>query len=406
MYINLIGVLAIEERHKRASLWVQSSVSKTDAAITPNLAVASLATPHQTVANSRTPTAPSPQPQSSPAANLNLHLSVANPQTPHIQTQAMTAQTMTAPPSSFPSSQPTHPAMSQSGGAQPSRPDSPMTGFMKSTSDMYTWGGNNSMSTSDYPFDFSGMDFSGMDFSGVPSSHSGPFFGMESTDLWNSTNTSGMNLNTSGASLPGTMASINSMPMPNVTLQPTLPTFAPQNNSLPGTMASMPMPNVADTLQPTLPTLAPQNNSLPGTMASMPMPNVADTLQPARTLAPQNNPTSVPPSQNNSTPHSSITATNNALPTPTPQNNSTPDSSITATNTMPSGVTDAGETRSGDDRSKKRKTYEEENAHCILPEGSCRARKKGNRKGAEDENTAGPKKRNANKKRNGNKEKK
>jgi hypothetical protein len=49
----------------------------------------------------------------------------------------------------------------------------------------------------------------------------------------------------------------------------------------------------------------------------------------------------------------------------------------------------------GDDKSKKRKTYEEQNAHCILPEGSLRACKGRRIEGPEDENTAGPKKRNA-----------
>src|SRR5271168_1707898 len=53
MYIKLIGVLAIEERHRRASLWAQPSVSETD---TPNLAPV-----------------PSTQPQHSP-----LNSSVAN----------------------------------------------------------------------------------------------------------------------------------------------------------------------------------------------------------------------------------------------------------------------------------------------------------------------------------------
>ena len=45
---------------------------------------------------------------------------------------------------------------------------------------------------------------------------------------------------------------------------------------------------------------------------------------------------------------------------------------------------------------KKCKTYEEQNTHCILPEGLRHARKKGHHtEGAEGENTAGPKKANA-----------
>jgi len=72
---------------------------------------------------------------------------------------------------------------------------------------------------------------------------------------------------------------------------------------------------------------------------------------------------------------------------------------------LPSGATDvSGMCREEDERSKKRKTYEEQNAHCILPEGSQRTRKKGRRtEGAEGEITTGPKKRNANKKGNGSK---
>ena len=62
--------------------------------------------------------------------------------------------------------------------------------------------------------------------------------------------------------------------------------------------------------------------------------------------------------------------------------------------------------KEGDDISKKHKSYEEQNAHCILPEGSRRARKGRHIEGAEDENTAGPKKRNANVNKKGKKGKK
>jgi hypothetical protein len=77
----------------------------------------------------------------------------------------------------------------------------------------------------------------------------------------------------------------------------------------------------------------------------------------------------------------------------------------TATNTLPSGT--CGTTKE-DDKSKKRKSYEEQNAHCILPDGSRRPRKSRRIEGAEDENMAGPKKRdaNANKKGKGSKGKK
>jgi hypothetical protein len=87
--------------------------------------------------------------------------------------------------------------------------------------------------------------------------------------------------------------------------------------------------------------------------------------------------------------------TNYTMYTPPPQNdtaangfNSDYSALNTATNSMPCS-------EQGDDKSKKRKTYEEQNAHCILPEGSLRARKGRRIVGAEDENTDGPKKRNA-----------
>ena len=66
----------------------------------------------------------------------------------------------------------------------------------------------------------------------------------------------------------------------------------------------------------------------------------------------------------------------------------------TATNTLPS-VSDG--TSKEDDTSRKHKTYEEQNTHCILPEGSrCECKK--SRKSAEDENTPGLKKQDMKKK--------
>jgi hypothetical protein len=66
-----------------------------------------------------------------------------------------------------------------------------------------------------------------------------------------------------------------------------------------------------------------------------------------------------------------------------------------AINTLPS-VSDGGGT---EDKSRKRKTYEEQNTDCILPDGSRRERKKSRRtEGAEDENTPSLKKQNVNKK--------
>ena len=64
-------------------------------------------------------------------------------------------------------------------------------------------------------------------------------------------------------------------------------------------------------------------------------------------------------------------------------------------------------TRNENGKSKKRKTYEEQNAHCILPDGSHHEHKKGHRtEAARDENVSGPKKQNVNKKGKGSKGKK
>lgn len=77
------------------------------------------------------------------------------------------------------------------------------------------------------------------------------------------------------------------------------------------------------------------------------------------------------------------------MPDATLQNNAMNTSGVTNGTDLPS--------QQENDKSKKRKTYEERNSHCILPEGSRRNRKPRLTEGAEDENT-GPKKRNANKK--------
>lgn len=98
---------------------------------------------------------------------------------------------------------------------------------------------------------------------------------------------------------------------------------------------------------------------------------------------------------------------NNFMPTTTDGSivlNSARSTLNTATNTSPS-VSDGMSKE--DDKSRKRKTYEEQNTHCILPEGSRRDRKKSRRTvGAEDENTPGLKKQNVNKKGKGTKGKK
>ena len=67
--------------------------------------------------------------------------------------------------------------------------------------------------------------------------------------------------------------------------------------------------------------------------------------------------------------------------------------------TNTSGVTDrtSDASQQENDKSKKRKTYEERNSHCILPEGTRCKHKPRLTEGAKDENT-GSKKRSVNKK--------
>ena len=103
-----------------------------------------------------------------------------------------------------------------------------------------------------------------------------------------------------------------------------------------------------------------------------------------------------------------------ALPTSAPPTSTTTDGFILANSTVALNtatnklrVSDGtaqystdGKSKEVDDNSKKRQSYEERNAHCILPEGSRRARKSRRIEGAEEENTAGragpAKKRNTN----------
>jgi hypothetical protein len=227
------------------------------------------------------------------------------------------------------------PAMLQNGVAQHPGAESPMTHFLNSTSrlDSYNWGGLGDNTSMSFNSS-DPFDFSAMNFSSAPSS---PLFGMD--QQWK-TNTLGANLNASSTSL-------------------------------------------LDPIAPTLPTSAP------------PTSTTADGFIPA-------NSTSIH-SMSNNTMDSHLRS---AIPTSAPPTSTTADGFIpanstglalnTATNTL--CVTDGtdGTRKEGDDDSKKRKSYEERNAHRILPEGSRRSRKSRRIEGAEDENKAGPKKRNAN----------
>ena len=173
-------------------------------------------------------------------------------------------------------------------------------------------------------------------FSSVPSSDSGPLFEMD--QQWKTST----NLNTSGTSLLDPIA-------------PTLPTSIHLSNTT----------ALGSALLPPAP----------------PTSRTADGFIPVNSTSMSNN-TDSPPTSTTADGFKPVNNTELAL--------------NTATNTL--HVTDGndGTSEEGVDNSKKRKSYEERNAHCILPEGSRRARKGRCIEGAEDENTGGPKKRNAN----------
>ena len=358
-HINLTGVLAIEKRHRRASLWAQPFSSETDAvknlaAITPNPATVPIPQPQSSPAvvnpqfQTNPATVPSPQPQSSPAVvTPQFQTNPATvpgpqPQSSHVDPTINTT-TSGSPPSQFTMEnllgplndatlqcQPTtvnssawqfptdvtspfyFPTAQQSEAAQPPRPDSPMTQFLKTMSpvDLYAWDTNNSMpvSTSSGSFDFSGMNFSGpasSDFSGM-------------NQFWH--------LNTSGTSLLDT-----------------------SHTTAPITKNPTPIPDTVDTSLYTAqsappPISASQNNAMSSSTHGLILPNTG----------------------------SSYSVLNTAM------------------NTIPSATSQQG-------NDKKRKTYEEQNSHCILPEGSHRSRKARRTENAAEENVSGPKKRNANK---------
>jgi hypothetical protein len=175
------------------------------------------------------------------------------------------------------------------------------------------------------------FDFSGMNSPQQLSLDAGPIFGMD--QYWNSPQ----------ASLFSTMAPtpmLNTMATP---LHPDLEVSVHQNSPMSMATNDFILPNYA----------TPQNNLTPLATNDFILPNYA-TSQNNLTLLPATNDLILP-----------IRAVTNTMPT------------------------------DGDDKSKKRKTYEEQNAHCILPEGSRRARKGRRIEGAEDENTAGLKKQNA-----------
>ena len=152
-------------------------------------------------------------------------------------------------------------------------PDLPMTGFLKlSSSDLYTWPGDNGTSTSFNPDLF---DFSAINFSNLPPSESGPHFRMDQYSfLLNMSNTP--SLPAAYLALPTSpnqdmAALVDSMPVSNTPLlpaaYPALPTSPNQDMTAP--VDSMPMSNtpLLPAAHPALPTLPNQNNTT-STLAS------------------------------------------------------------------------------------------------------------------------------------------
>ena len=341
-----------------------------------------------------------------------------------------------------------------------------MTLFLNSTSGMNSyWGGDNTVTSSPDPLDFSRMDFSSLE-----SSNSGPPFRIDQD------HTSGTNLNSgytasyaptltqsapptsapltstttdgfqamppNGAYVPPTSTALQSAlnlnrgyttscaPM-STPLQSAPPTSAPLTSATADGFQAMPS-NGAYYVPPTSTPLQSALNPNSGYVANYTPPTSTPLQSAPPTSAPLMSTTAdgfqamppngayVPPSstalQSALNPNSgyatsyappTLTALQSAPPTSMPLSSTTAVNNATNTVMLPTGNPTEGTNEEGGN-SKKRKSYEERNAHCILPEGVRRARKGRRMEGAEDENNSAPKKRNtnANKKGKGNKGKK
>ena len=376
----------MEERHKRAALWAQPSTSETDGMkiLTPNSATSS------SVANS----------QCQPPSTVNPSTFVpVGSQSP--LTAITDPQVQTTPTSAFNSLLPTSTPV-----VQPPRPASPMTHFLNSTSslDSYSWGGDNRSTSlnSSGPFDFSQMDFSGLSSSGLE-----PLLGAHQLHTFDT------GLGMSGASLlapalptavPLTSTTSNGFIPPNIG-SPYMPlTSTPFPSALPTSAVSLASTTANDFIPPNSahmpPTSTPLHPALP-TSAPLMSTTAYDCIPPNSAHTP---PTSTPlyaALPTSALPLTSTTA-NNSIP---PSSAHMPPASTPLHPALPTSLPLASTTASD---SKKRKSYEEQNAHCVLPEGSRRARKSRHIEGADDENTPRPKKRNTNtdKKGKGNKRRK
>src|ERR1700678_1106733 len=380
MYIKLIGVLAIEERHRRASLWAQPSVSETD---TPNLAPVPSTQPQNSplnpsvanvnpspIASSQcqatttdTPNlAPvpssSPQPQNSPADPL---IANVNPSTiASSQYQATTTDIPNLAP--VPTSRrPVSSPQPQNSPADPLIANvslSPVTSSQRqaTTTVVTSLEFQTTPSTLTSPQSTSAFYYhptmlqSGVEF---------PKPNSPLTEFLESTSPSGLYAWDNNMSTSSNSFDFSGMNSPQQLTLDAGPIFgmdqywnSPQA-SLFSTMAPTPMLNtMATPLHPDLEVSVHQNIPMSIATTDFILPNYAT---PQNNLTPSN---SIPP--NCAAPRNNLTSATNHLILP----------NSAVMDTMPTD---------GDDKSKKRKSYEEQNAHCILPEGSRRARWRGPR---------------------------
>src|SRR5271155_3932574 len=393
MYIKLIGVLAIEERHRRASLWAQPSVSETD---TPTLAPVPSTQPQNSplnpsVANvNPSPIASSqcqatttdtpnlapvptsiPQPQNSPADPLIANVNPSTIASSQYQATTTDIPNLAPVPTSSPQPQnfPADPLianvnLSPVTSSQHQATTTAVTSLQFQTTPSTL---TSPQSTSAFYYHPTMLQ-SGVEF---------PKPNSPLTEFLESTSPSGLYAWDNNMSTSSNSFDFSGMNSPQQLTLDAGPIFgmdqywnSPQA-SLFSTMAPTPMLNtMATPLHPDLEVSVHQNIPMSIATTDFILPNYAT---PQNNLTPSN---SIPP--NCAAPRNNLTSATNHLILP----------NSAVMDTMPTD---------GDDKSKKRKSYEEQNAHCILPEGSRRARKGRRIEGAKDENAAGltVKKRNA-----------
>jgi hypothetical protein len=458
------ATLAIEERHRRASLWAQPSGFETDAvnnlaAITPNSATVPIAQSQKPPGN---PSVANLQPQTNPAtvASPQLPISPGDPSVVNAQLQTNPATIQSSPrdpsavnaqlqtnPATVPSPQPqadcypqfqtnaqlqTNPATRDPSvvnvqlQTNPATVPSPQP--QSSLADPYQrfqTTAVNSTTTSQPSPQLQSLMANPLHVTGTqcqPNTVNPAFMGLQAVTAPQLQNTPSTldNLH----SIPS--SGLPTMPQSDVTLDSPLTRFLDStfpfdsysfdfsgtNLSLPNSGPVFGMDqywNSSGTLldmtgtNPTLPNSSHQNTPHMSTTDLIPASISAYSASNAAipNLAAQNTATSTisaPFSTGSALNPGSNTMDTPAFSTSTLQNNVTTTTFIPAPTLIPNATDGLSRIQEQEDRSKKRKTYEEQNSHCILPEGSRRQRKIRRTEDAEDGHTSGPKKRNANKK--------